>query len=381
MSGPSNNMSNSFPMHGDAAVYVAAENFVPARLTLAREAAGLLQTELAEMIDTTQSAVSQYEDPDGRVKPSPERIARLSLALGVPPAFFTGEVGSRLDPDRCHFRKRRRARKKEQARVLARGDVVLILSDSLNRLMHLPDPNLDDLQTTVESVEDIETLARRVRDAWDLGRGPLPNVVKLLERHGVFVLEVMADSRDLDAFSAWRDDRPVVFLGTDKGSGTRRRFDLAHELGHLLMHPDCRPGDRQLEREADRFAGAFLLPAETFRRECPSRLSWPHLRALKKRWGVSLAALVYRAGELGIFTQYTVRRANQQLRARGWHLREPDEPELEQPNLFARAIGMLSERGFGLSRIAEEARMGVEQIERLLLEPRRAPALTLDLQT
>jgi Zn-dependent peptidase ImmA (M78 family)/transcriptional regulator with XRE-family HTH domain len=374
-------MSNTFPIDGEAAVYVAAENFVPGRLTLAREAAGLLQQELAERIDTTQSAISQYEDPDGRVKPSPKKIARLSLALGVPPGFFTGEVGVRLDPNSCHFRKRRRARRKDQNRVLARADMVLILSDYLNKLMQLPDSALDEVKAKVKSKEDVEQLAQRVRDAWDLGQGPLPNIVRLLEGHGVFVLEAMTDTIDLDAFSTWRRGRPVVLLGSDKGSGSRRRFDAAHELGHLLMHPDCQPGDKEREREADRFAGAFLMPAESFTRECPSRLSWPHLRALKKRWGVSLQAIIYRAGELEVFTRYTVRKAHQQLRTRGWHINEPDEPPIEQPSLFARAIGLLSDQGFGLSRIADEARMGVDQIERLLLAPQRTPALTLDLQT
>jgi Zn-dependent peptidase ImmA (M78 family)/transcriptional regulator with XRE-family HTH domain len=373
-------MRTAFPIDGEAAVYLAAENFVPARLTLAREAAGLLQSELAERIETTQSAVSQYEDPQGRVRPSPERIARLSLALGVPPGFFTGEVGPRLKPERCHFRKRRRARKKDQNRVLARGDIVLILSDYLNRLMHLPEPDLSRLQTPIASIDDIESLAGRVREAWELGRGPLRSVVKLLERHGVFALEVTADNQDVDAFSTWRAERPVVFLGSDKGSATRRRFDLAHELGHLLMHSDCLPGDAEREREANRFAGAFLLPAESFRQECPSRLSWPHLRALKKRWGVSLQALIHRAGELGIYTKYTIRRAHQQLRTWGWQVTEPDEPELEQPTLFSRAIGLLSEEGFALSRVAAEARISVEQIE-LLLSAQRQPSLGLDFHT
>lgn len=370
---------SSFPIDGEVAIYIAAENFVPARLTLAREAAGLLQSELAERIDTTQSAVSQYEDPDGRVKPSPERIARLSLALGVPPAFFAGDVGPRLDPNSCHFRKRRSAKKRDQARVLARGDIVLILSDYLNRLMHLPDPTLEELQTTVASVEGIEALALRVRDSWGLGQGPVPNVIRLMERHGVIAIEVMTEASDLDAFSSWRENRPVVFLGADKRSATRRRFDVAHELGHLLMHRSCKPGDKTREAEADRFAGAFLMPAETFRRECPSRLSWPHLRALKKRWGVSLQAIIYRAGELAIWTQYTVRRAYQQLRARGWHLAEPDEPQIEQPSLLSRAIAMLSEGGFSVVRIAQEARMSVEQIERLLLDPLSTPPLGLEL--
>jgi hypothetical protein len=106
------------------------------------------------------------------------------------------------------------------------------------------------------------------------------------------------DCEDMDAFSAWHAKRPIVFLIDHKGSTSRLRFGAAHELGHLVMHADVVAGSPELERQANRFASAFLLPRETFLPECPRRLNWPHFYELKRRWKVSVAALVRRAYDL-----------------------------------------------------------------------------------
>ena len=119
------------------------------------------------------------------------------------------------------------------------------------------------------STEEIEKLALSVRDEWNLGLGPIENMVALVEWHGVIPVEVEGHSNDLDAFSTWADGRPLIFLSIDKASASRRRYDVAHELGHLLMHGECLAGDKVIEREADAFAGAFLLPKYR---------SWPNVR-------------------------------------------------------------------------------------------------------
>lgn len=201
---------------------------------------------------------------------------------------------------------------------------------------------------------------------WGLGRGPISDVVALLERRGVLPIEVEGHSERLDAFSVWAGRQPVVFLSTVKESASRRRFDAAHELGHLLMHVDVSPGDPALEKEADAFASAFLLPRSTFAAECPRRLSWPHLRELKRRWKVSLAAMVRRAYDLGIYSEATYRRSYMQLNKRGWRENEPEEPTMERPRVLREVIHLLERAGYPRSQVAERVHLHVPDLVGLL---------------
>lgn len=341
-----------------------AREFTPDRLTVAREMAGLEIKEVAERVQTSPSAVTQFEK--GKAKPKPETLIRLALALGVPPEFFAAEPLPELPTEACHFRSLRSASVKERRRLIAHGRVIRRIVEYLRDLVSFPAEQLSSLCRPVASPADVEDLALAVRDAWNLGQGPISNVVSLLEAEGVIPVEVPGHSAKLDAFSVWVEDVPVVFLTPEKDSGSRRRFDAAHELGHLLMHRGRAAGDPDAEREAHAFASAFLLPRAPFLSECPRRLDWTRLRQMKKRWGVSLAALVRRAFDLGLYTEATYRRAYATLNQRGWRTDEPDEPEMERPTLLARAIALLGQAGYSLGRIAEDLRLSEGLIERLL---------------
>jgi Zn-dependent peptidase ImmA (M78 family)/DNA-binding XRE family transcriptional regulator len=337
-------------------LFTALKSFNAERLTVAREAAGLDVKTLADHVGTTPSAISQLEK--GKSKPKPQTLLRLSLVLGVPPAFFAGGSLPELDAQRCHFRKRRSASAREQKEVIARGKLVLEIVQYLDQFFEFPKVTLQELRRSVSSMDDIEELALEVRDRWNLGLGPVANMVALAEWHGVIPIEVEGNSSKLDAFSTWAGDRPVIFLAVDKSSASRRRWDVGHELGHLLMHRQCIPGDKILEREADMFAAAFLLPRSTFLAECPNRLSWPKLRELKQRWGVSLLAIVRRAYDLGVYSEATYRRAYVQYNQFGWNREgEPDEPALERPSLISHGVDRLESEA-GQSRGVTAAQIG-----------------------
>ena len=360
----------------DPEVYRAADGFRSERLTLAREAQGLTQKALAERIDTTPSAVSHFEADSA--KPSPETVARLSLTLGYPPDFFSKELGERLDLEACHFRKLRSTPKRDQRQLLARGDLLLSVLREIEPLVSFPDERISGLSSSEGSSHEIEGLAGKVREALSLGSGPISNMVDVLENLGVIVLELPGHSRELDAFSTWADGRPLVFLSSEKHSSSRRRFDCAHELGHLLMHRSAEPGNREHEAQAHRFAGAFLLPAESFAREYPKRLSWGHLRALKRRWKVSLAAMVRRAFDLGLITEATYRRAFVRLNQAGWREREPDEPPMEHPSLLSKAIAALTNAGhWNLEELADASSLHLPMLQGLLRAADPQPSLPL----
>lgn len=344
------------------ALTATIKSFSPARLTLAREASGLEVRELAERVGATPSAISQLEH--GNTRPKTETLLRLSLAVGVPPEFFGAGEPPDLPPEQCHFRRRRGATKREQRYVLARGRIVREVVRYLEEYVEFPSDEVTPLQRSATTAAEAEALAQHVRSVWDLGLGPISDVVGLLEMHGVLPVEVRGHSQQLDAFSVWVEGRPMVFLSTDKNVASRRRFDAAHELCHLIAHRGCEAGDPALEDVANRFASAFLLPEVPFRAECPARLTWPALRDLKRRWGVSLQAIVRRAYDLGIYSESTYRRAHVQWGQHGWReMGEPDEPPMERPTLLQHVLAQMEAAGHPPSVIATALRHGQRLFE------------------
>ncbi|HVT96384.1 MAG TPA: ImmA/IrrE family metallo-endopeptidase, partial [Acidobacteriaceae bacterium] len=119
-------------------------------------------------------------------------------------------------------------------------------------------------------------------------------------------------------------------------------FDLAHECGHIAMHRDTPTGALETERAADRFASAFLLPANAFGREFRTKpFTWQHVFDLKQRWQVSIAAIVRRARDLGLLDEVAYRRAFQYMSSKNWRREEPFEPHFQEPELFVQAIDAL----------------------------------------
>ena len=191
-----------------------------------------------------------------------------------------------------------------------------------------------------------------------MGEGPISNVVWLLEYNGAVVARGMVEADDLDAFSEWHEwhteaSTPYVFLGADKESGPRSRYDAAHELGHLVLHRSIDPRHienkrtfKVIEDQAHRFAGAFMLPALAFSNDF-SVANLDAFRALKPKWKVSVAMMVYRSIELGLVEKEQARRLWINRTRRGWRLKEPldDRLPIEKPRLLRRAFSMLIEHG------------------------------------
>jgi Zn-dependent peptidase ImmA (M78 family)/transcriptional regulator with XRE-family HTH domain len=325
--------------------------FSPAALTVAREYRGVRKNELAAKLEVTPSAITQFEG--GTVRPNAATLARAAVVLGFPLAFFAnGARWSPLPTDQCHFRSLRSATQQDRRRMLATAALLRGLVEYIDSHVNLPPEDLTRISREVHDDDDIELLAGNARAAWQLGTGPIPTLLILLESRGIVVFRVPSDCDKVDAFSFWNKDRPFIFLNSDKGSSSRSRFDAAHELGHLLMHVDCVPGDGIQELQAHRFAGAFLMPRSAITRELPGRLNWPHLFELKRRWGVSLAALLRRGYDLGVYSDSTYRRANTYLSMKGWRSGEPAEPAQETPELIRDSMLTLFHAGVTAGEIS-----------------------------
>lgn len=330
--------------------------FEPVKLRLAREARGRGQGELASSVDVSAAAISQYER--GRSKPSAKTLVRLADELAFPFEFFLRQGTAPSDELRApFFRSLRSTPARERARARAYTELLDLFTSAIEAYVQLPRPNVPvERIGSSESLQKIEDIARRTRMDWRLEAGPIPNVVLVLERHGIVTARFPIASEELDAFSVPFPKRSIVVLGADKDATDRSRFDAAHELAHLVMHGDSDPTEhKRLEKQANMFAAAFLMPADDIRDELPRSLDWPRLFDLKARWRVSVAALLRRAHTLKLIEKTQYVQGMKYMSARGWRRREPVSlGPAESPTLLSRAVTILERQGIDLEQLANE---------------------------
>lgn len=329
--------------------------FVGARLKEAREARGISATALAELLDVSKQAISQYEND--RKTPGPDILDKISNQLNFPKPFFLLQRKSDID-ETIFFRSMSSATKRERLRAKHRlswlKDIVAYLREFVVfKDSYIPDFGIK--EPTEIAFDEIDAMAADCRKFWGLGKNSINNVMMLFENNGIIVTRGILDADKLDALSEWDPETmtPYIFLGADKGVAVRSKFDLAHELGHLIMHRTVRnkklstPKDFKLiEAQANRFASAFLLPEETFLAD----LTTPSLDAfwlLKEKWRVSIALMVVRCRDLNLFDEDDYRRLWINLSRRGWRKKEPldDSIPVEESKFLKRAIMLLIEKG------------------------------------
>lgn len=362
----------------------ASALFDPSRLRVARQLKGWSRAELARQAGVSAAAISQFET--GSSRPKPATLAQLALVLGVPARFLATARRPTLVPsvEDSFFRSLRRTTQRDRERATAHASLIAELVRSVEARVVLPafEP-IDDLVLDVnDPVALAEAAADRVRAEWDIPAGPIENVVRLIERHGIVVCRVPLLTKDVDAFSWAAGPRPIVMLGSDKDVYERSRLDAAHELGHMLMHAnDPEPAQPAMERQAQRFAGALLLPADALRDEWPGPpLDWGHLLRLKSRWGISMGAILFRARELELLSATAYTNAMKYLSRKGWRVREPGTKHApEEPALLAEALSLLERSGTSLEDLANEAHLppSADLARTLRVEPRERLSIAL----
>jgi Zn-dependent peptidase ImmA (M78 family)/transcriptional regulator with XRE-family HTH domain len=337
------------------------------RLRIARELRGLSQKGLAELAEVSAAAVSQFEKCTST--PTARTLVALGDALRFPIAYFRDDVAAHEIEIPAFFRSLRSASVGNRKQARAFAEVVREFAIGLETRVEFPALDVPRFSIALNDVrpEEVEEIASRVRYEWQLSSDqPLDDIVVLLERHGVVVTRADFGTSKIDAFSVAFDDHPVVVLCADKGLRDRSRFDAAHELGHLVMHePEVR-GTKEAESQASQFAGAFLMPRGGIVHELPSRPDWARLVSLKRKWGVSIGALLVRAKTLGVMAPEVYVQAVKAMSARGWRVSEP-EPlgPPESPQLLRKAVAILSDAGLELQDLVELTCIPLDQIERI----------------
>lgn len=345
----------------------APRPFISARLRMARELAGRSQSELAVVAGVTSAAISQYER--GPVVPSTRVIRALADYLEVRPEFFAVDDGGTDVP--AFFRSLRSVPAKDRKRARHFVQLVHQVARELERDVRLP--ALDVPRIPVREDADVaapERAAAEVRRLWQLPPGPLENIVRLVERHGVLVARLRGGHSNIDAFSVPFADRPIIVMSAMKGKRDRSRFDVAHELGHLVMHSSGQVATRAAEAQAHRFAAGLLMPADDVWAELPASPDWARLQELKRRWQCSIGSLLLRSRTLGVMSDETYVAAMKIMSARGWRRDEPvDLGPAESPLLLSLAVetaGLdaadLSERtAISLPRLREVLDLAADQ--------------------
>ncbi len=355
----------SHSMAGDA------PRIVPERIREAREGRGYTVERFADELGVSRQSVGQYES--GQIKPSAEVMSKIIALTEQPPAFFTVKRARTSEGFGTPFwRGLKRMNRPDRARISRRLEWAWDIVAYIERFIDLPIISLPVLEWDwqADTEEALERIANTVRDHWSLGRGPIFHLAATLEANGVILLKEPVQCEDMDAVSRWQSGRPFILCSADRDELPRFNFDLAHELGHLLLHHGAEvtvDNLAKIERQANCFAGCFLLPRETFSREVIST-SVHYFLKLKERWRVSVAAMVYRCKELGILNSNQVSYMFRQLTAKGMRKREPLDTAFrtEAPTILQAALNMLIENGVqSKSDIREALNLNSTDIESL----------------
>jgi Zn-dependent peptidase ImmA (M78 family)/transcriptional regulator with XRE-family HTH domain len=338
------------------------------RLKEARRGKGLSQTELADAVGVTRQAISAYEQ--GERHPEPVVFASIARALGQPYSYFTGDRPITSGPvGPAFFRSRKTKAKAVNDRCEIWREWFAQCANIFAEFVKLPDVVLPDAAPTegqFYSDDEVEELAMSCRRMWGLGVGPIANMLSLIESKGIIAGRAGFGSLEVDAFSFWSGQRPMIVLASDKECCVRGRYDTAHELGHLVLHRGIGEeelGDpetlEQIEREANRFAAAFLLPRESYPLEVfTSRIDG--FVQLKERWKVAVSAQVTRCLHLGLIGDDQALNLRKQISKRNWRKREPLDDVLkpEEPILLRKCFDLVtSSRTISASELVARARL------------------------
>ncbi len=290
-------------------------------ITLAREARGYSQADLADASGVSRQSISRFELGDLQL--SEGFIKSITGALKFADTLYYNDAEV-LPP--AMYRKRDNV----PAKLLAKVDALLnVYCFGIGRLLNaIQFDKLIVPSFPTSPTEGADRAAMLTRRVWNIEGGVINNLTSVLEANGFITMPVDFGTDRIDSRSILFDDKfPVIFYNK-KLLGDRLRFTLAHELGHIIMHtrnPLARFDD---SHEANVFAAEFLMPKKEILKDLDNALDVDKLAVLKSKWLVSMHALLYRAEDLQVITEnqkrYIINRFNQlQIRRR-----EPKELDI-----------------------------------------------------
>lgn len=322
-------------------------------------------TELASKIGISKQSLSLYAN--GENVPPYENVRKIASELKFPFEYFMTEDLCSTETSNTYFRSQSSASKLAQNAQRIKLEFVAKVYEVFLNYVDFPRRNLPPVLFTspdnvletdsLEVLSQIEHITASLRRFWGIGMGPIENMQFLLESNGIIVTGFQDIDDSIDAFSQKVNIKNhgtvfIVAIALGDKPQVRLRFDMAHELGHILLH-DWDDSNETLnrdefnarERQANMFASAFLLPQETFGKDvAPYATNIEYYRSLRKKWGVSIQAMMFRARQLGLITTNQFQYMMKSVSAKGWRLHEPgDTPGKLNITIFQSAADILFE--------------------------------------
>ena len=333
-----------------------SKSFNGQRLRQARLYRGLSINDLAELLDVTKQAVSQYETSN--MTPDFDKMTIITKELNFPPSYFFQEDDFNISTKTTYFRALLSANKNARLQQITKVKHLAIIYKILDKYVEFPKLNLIDTSEFISNDEiDYEEIALKLREFWGIGTRPIEDFPYLLEKNGIVVASYPVSQNNIDAYSQKinvdGNDKYIIVLSNDKNNAARSNFDAAHELGHILLHNwdidlEELPRDdfKQQEKEANNFAAAFLLPKETFLKDVslyPRDLKY--YIELKKKWKVSIAAMLMRSNKLDAINDNQYQYLVKQMTFNKWRQIEPLDNILikKEPTLLNKSMEILIE--------------------------------------
>ena len=320
------------------------------RLKIARMWRDLSATQLAGLTGFSRQTISMLEN--GKLmNPEFATVQKLGEKLGFPITFFLEEAKINLNESTTYFRSLLTTNKKYRVEQEEKIKFIAIVYNMLSEYLEFEKVNLPQIPTNATPQE----AANILREYWGLGNRPIENIVYLAENNGLIVTDFETATGDVDAFShkITSDDMETYLIGYSKNKRTAARihFDVAHEIGHILLHNwredlECIDKEefKEIELQAHAFASAFLLPEDEFRKDVsPYATNLAYYTELKKTWKVSIAAMIRRAKDLDIIMADDYSRLMRNMQKQGIRKTEPLDDELvtAEPSLLRQAIKIL----------------------------------------
>lgn len=322
----------------------------------------MTQEELATTTGIDRATVSRYER--GERQPDINTALKIAESLKYPYSFFFEGKVSTEELEGVSFRSRRsEVRLATRLRTISAGHLASgVISPAVLKYFNLPQPDLPNYEGMKPAVA-----ADLLRVEWGLSHYPVKNLIHLLEAKGIRVFWFEEDDTAVDAVSFFFQSTPFILVSQRNRGGERVRMDIAHELGHLVLHKGRRDKSiKTVEEEATSFASAFLVPAETFKKEVPTYPLISHLFAAKARWKVSVQALIRRCYDLDIYTETQYRGAIRRMYDNGWRTREPHPIEWEESRIFEKVFLYLREKDKTSYDFALDLHLPMDELESLI---------------
>lgn len=307
------------------------------RLRAYRSIEGITQEQLGELLGISPAMVSAIESGRRQLSGDLSKLGYSVDRLDLP------TMSAPLHRHRASTHVSDKNRAQELLRLA--GEVFLDLRERTARAPNTTVVKLGSPET-IDAVEDLAIEVRYLLDHEE--HGPIRNLTAVVEQAGVCLVPMTA-LPGIDGLSSWVNGVPVIGISPNI-PGDRFRFTLGHEIGHLLLHARR---TETTELEANRFAGALLIPQSEFDAAMPERPQLRDFIALKSAWGIAVSALVYRAHELEYIDDSRYRAL--QIQMSKWR---KSEPGTFQP-VYGQLLPRLIEVNGGASKVARD--IGVNQ--------------------